>query len=132
MSEKHEIRDRREQDRFARRGRLIVIGNVAWRWRVGKGATVIAYSEDGCRVVEDAWRICGLSSPDDFDRGKWKRTQDGMVTPKLVEKWLLGKTPLKSLTGYMKEARSPERNRATLRQVRQQVQKIASKRLLIR
>jgi hypothetical protein len=31
-------------NRFARRGRLLTVAGTRWRWRVGRGGNVIAYS----------------------------------------------------------------------------------------
>ena len=73
--------------RFVRRGRLIVVGGVEWRYRVGRGS-VIAYSITGERRCEDAWRVKELDQPDTLDRGRWKRTSDGMVQPRDVARWL--------------------------------------------
>jgi hypothetical protein len=92
MSEKHEIRDRRDRERFARRGRLIQVGNTTWRYRLGSGgATVIAYSEDGQRKLGHSWQINGFACPDDFSDAKWDRSRDSMVTPKRIADWLSGK-----------------------------------------
>jgi hypothetical protein len=74
--------------RFVRRGRLLTVAGTKWRWRVGRGGNVIAYSEHGERRCASAWAIRGMD-PDTFDRGQWKRTSDGMVRPADIAKWLL-------------------------------------------
>jgi len=72
---------------LSKRGRKIVVDGKEWAYRVGK-ISVIAYSEDGERRCEPAWKILGLDCPDTFARGQWKKTSDGMLTPKAVAEWL--------------------------------------------
>jgi len=74
--------------RFVRRGRLLTVAGTKWRWRVGRGGNVIAYSEYGERRCAGAWAIRGMD-PDTFERGQRKRTSDGMVRPADIAKWLL-------------------------------------------
>jgi len=70
-----------------RKGRLLVIGTTTtWKWRMGQ-SSVIAYSDKGERRCEKAWKIKGIH-PNDWERGQWKRSQDGAVTPSDVVKWL--------------------------------------------
>ena len=71
-----------------RPGRLITIGGVRWKWKCGDGGGVVAYSESGERRQGQAWKIKGLSHPDLFGRGQWKKTQDGMLLPREVFAWL--------------------------------------------
>ena len=70
-----------------RPGRIITVGEIQWKYNVGHSG-VVAYSELGDRLYEDAWKVKGLSNPNDFDRGKWKRSSDGMVLPSEVVKWI--------------------------------------------
>jgi hypothetical protein len=72
---------------FTKRGRLIIINGFSWRWKVGKGGHVLAYSEKGKRMLGKAWEIKGISC-DSFERGQWKGTSDGMLFPSEIEKWL--------------------------------------------
>jgi hypothetical protein len=80
--------DNESSRRFAKRGRLLMVAGTKWRWRCGRGGNVIAYSEHGIRRCAGAWTILGMN-PDIFDRGKWKRTSDGMVRPSDVVRWLM-------------------------------------------
>jgi len=77
----------KDQTRFEKRGRLIEVAGVKWRYKVTRG-TVIAYSEKGQREVAANWQIRGFDSPETFFRGVYKRTSDGMVRPKHIEAWL--------------------------------------------
>lgn len=70
----------------SRRGRLINVGGVMWKWFCGRGG-VVAFSEKGERKFEWASTIKGIS-PDAWDRGHWKKSGDGALTPGDVAKWL--------------------------------------------
>jgi hypothetical protein len=74
--------------RFRTRGRLLTVAGTKWRWRCGKGGNVVAYSEYGKRLCVGAWTIKGMH-PDIFERGKWKKTSDGMLKPSDIANWLL-------------------------------------------
>ena len=78
-----------DRERFKKRGRTILVGEVIWRFKVGK-QSVIAYSEHGERLCEHCYVLKGLHSPDIYDRGQWKKTSDGMITPKDVHTWIKG------------------------------------------
>lgn len=67
----------------ARRGRLLIVDGVRWKWVVGR-QFVTAHCEDGSRRVQYADVVVGS----DFERGQRKRSSDGMVTPVLVAEWL--------------------------------------------
>jgi hypothetical protein len=69
------------------KGRRIVVDGEVWTWRVGRGGGVVARSEDGEVRKAKAWDLKGLT-PDNFERGKWKETSDGMLRPREVAKWL--------------------------------------------
>ncbi len=77
----------KDQIRFNKRGRLIEVAGVKWRYKVTAGS-VIAYSEKGQRELEDSWKIKGFNSPSVFERGQRKRTSDGVITPKEIANWL--------------------------------------------
>ncbi len=68
-------------------GRLIVVDGVRWKWRCGKRGGVVAYSEHGERKFAHASEIKHIT-PDEFDRGQWKRTESGRVTPSEIAEWL--------------------------------------------
>jgi hypothetical protein len=70
-----------------RSGRLIVVNGVKWKYTIGKDC-IVAYSENGERKCEKCWIVRGSYDPDVYDRGQWKKTQDGMLTPSYIERWL--------------------------------------------
>jgi len=70
-----------------RRGRKIVVNGVAWKWSYNSFGSVLAYSELGKRLC-DSVHIVANTSPDIFARGQWKRTSDGVLSPKDVARWI--------------------------------------------
>ncbi len=68
--------------------RRIVVNGATWRWSVGKG-NVSLWSPDGVRHNAHASAVKGIT-PDDFDRGKRKRTSDGSVCPSHVRAYIEG------------------------------------------
>ncbi len=66
--------------------RKIHVKGRDYRFRVGKQNVVIRDNEDKARVV----RISEITrrTPDVLERGRWKGTSDGMVTPHLIAKWI--------------------------------------------
>lgn len=74
--------------------RGITVDGRRYEYKVGKATTVIRAS-DGC-VVDKApnHEIVGVS-PDTFDRGQWKKTSDGAITPKLVAARIRARTGIK-------------------------------------
>lgn len=68
------------------RGRRIVVAGTTWYWRVGR-SNVVARNDAGEKRCERIWTIKGLT-PHDFERGQWKRTSDGQLTPGEVAAWL--------------------------------------------
>ena len=69
-------------------GRALVVAGTKWAWRIGRGGGVTARSENGDSRFAQAWTILGIT-PDLWERGQWKKTTDGRITPKHVAKWLL-------------------------------------------
>lgn len=69
-----------------RKGRNIIVDDVCWKYIVGQG-NAVAHSEKGVRLCEDLDKIKGLL-PDLVVRGRWKKSGDGMVTPKDIEQWI--------------------------------------------
>jgi hypothetical protein len=71
--------------------RKIHIQNHIWEYRVGRQNVVIR-SPQGFGKIKGAIVSChiikGLSNPDTFDRGKHKRTSDGMVKPSEVKAYI--------------------------------------------
>lgn len=70
-----------------RPGRIISVGGVRWKWRVGSRSGVVAYSERGERLCARAHEVKGVPA-EVFERGRWKRTSDGSVTPSEVADWM--------------------------------------------
>jgi hypothetical protein len=68
-------------------GRLIVVSGIKWKWKAGKD-WVEARSETGEKILGQIWKVKKCSSPDIVDRGRWKKTTDGMLTPKDIEEWI--------------------------------------------
>jgi hypothetical protein len=75
-----------------RPGRVIVVGGRKWKWKCSYQGTMKAYCENGNVAIGHAWNIKGMSNPDIFERGQWKKTSDGMLTPKEVAEFL-GRLP---------------------------------------
>lgn len=67
------------------RWRTIVVGNRAWRYHVGR-VNVVARSLS-TKLVDRLNVVTGRSW-DVLERGHWKRTSDGMVTPKNIAAWI--------------------------------------------
>ncbi len=58
---------------------VTVLGRV-WRFFVGKQHTVLRHPDTNAAIVVPNWEIKGCS-PDIFERGKYKKTSDGMIKP---------------------------------------------------
>jgi len=83
-------------DRFSsRKGRKIVVDGVQWKYAVPRFGSILAYSERGDRLC-DYDNVVAHLDPDVFDRGKWKRTYDGTITPKMIAQWIREKNENKS------------------------------------
>ena len=68
--------------------RRLVIGTATWRWSM-HGGSVSVWSPDGKRRNVDPHTILGVS-PNTWERGQWKRTQDGVVSPRHVRAFIEG------------------------------------------
>ena len=66
--------------------RKIIVDNVQYDYKVGRGFTVIRNDFGFAKIV----RNCDLKgiTGQDFERGWWKRTQDGMILPSEVAKFI--------------------------------------------
>jgi hypothetical protein len=69
-----------------RKGRLIVVNNIKWKWRIGK-SNVTAYSENGIKLLSTPWDIKGISYAT-WERGQYKKTADGALMPAEVSNWI--------------------------------------------
>lgn len=70
----------------SRPGRDIVVDGIHWKWKVGS-TNVVAYSSDGDKKLKKLWDIKGIS-PDEFEKGQYKKNSDGVITPSEIAKWL--------------------------------------------
>jgi len=66
--------------------RTINVNGHDYKYKIGERSTVITML-DGKKIVVGNHTIKGLS-PDDFDRGKWKKTSDGMIKPSDMERYI--------------------------------------------
>ena len=66
--------------------RKINVDGAVWEYRIGKGAAVLV-APDGKKAVVGLDKLTGRSW-DTLERGQWKRTSDGMVTPKDVAAYI--------------------------------------------
>ena len=66
--------------------RKLHIGNEIWEYRVGSG-TIVVVTPLGNKAYIPCHEVKGLS-PDDFDRGKYKKTSDGTITPSELKAYI--------------------------------------------
>lgn len=62
--------------------RKIIINQQAWQYKVGKCYLVIYSPQEEKHVVSV------LAVAPYFERGQWKKTEDGMVKPSAVSKYI--------------------------------------------
>lgn len=72
-----------------RNARVLVIDGEIWQYKIGKSYTHIwpPPSRGGKKLIKRTHEIAGRS-PDTLERGQYKKTSDGMVTPSDVEKYI--------------------------------------------
>lgn len=68
--------------------RKITVDGIEWKFRIGKQSTVIRNEKNKFVVFSND--LVGIS-PDDFDKGKYKGTSDGMVLPSQIAKFIQNK-----------------------------------------
>lgn len=66
--------------------RDITVDGSEYKWGVGRGAVVIQMGPNW-KVITGAHAVKGISL-EAYERGKHKKTRDGMVTPKEVATYL--------------------------------------------
>ncbi len=77
-----------EEVKRPRKGaRSLSINGDIWWYRVGKG-DIEVWDPNGKKHVTNM-RIVTKRSWDVIERGQWKKTSDGAVTPKDVTNWIL-------------------------------------------
>lgn len=67
------------------KGRSITVEGVKYCYRVGKQTTVVRLLDDDSVFAKIHNHKLLRVAPGTFERGQWKRTSDGMVTPKDIE-----------------------------------------------
>jgi hypothetical protein len=67
--------------------RTLTIGGLKWVCVFGKGAVSIRSATTGRRIVVSYQDLTGRSI-DSIERGQWKKTSDGMVTPADVRAYI--------------------------------------------
>lgn len=65
--------------------RKIVVSGVEWKYHVGTGAVEARCAER--KLVGQLPEVTGLDW-NSIERGRHKRTSDGMVTPKQIAAWI--------------------------------------------
>ena len=66
--------------------RKLAIGEAVWEYQLGKGNAVIK-SPDNKKTVVAYTKLTGRSW-DILERGQYKKTSDGMVTPKHIKDYI--------------------------------------------
>ena len=69
--------------------RTLNLDGSLWKWKIGKGGSVVIISPKGVKIVTKAWKIKGVF-PETWDRGQYKKTRDGALTPKEVAGFIRG------------------------------------------
>jgi len=67
--------------------RKVHINNQEWQYHIGQG-TVVIQSPDGKKSYHKIHLVKGVCEPDIIDRGRYKRTSDGMVKPSEVKNYI--------------------------------------------
>lgn len=73
------------KEKIKNRGRAITVDGKLYYYRVGRGRVAI-YGE-GARFIPSCAEVIGVSEAT-FERGQWKKTSDGQVTPGLLARWI--------------------------------------------
>lgn len=77
----------RLQDRHQRGSRRVHVNGKVWLYRVGRAGGVVIYGPNDEHVATHAAHIKGQWAQD-FERGQWKRTSDGMLKPRHVKRFI--------------------------------------------
>lgn len=67
--------------------RKLTVGDQVWEYSVGVGHTVIKFPGQKRKIVVPNHSLKGIRS-DDFERGQWKKTSDGMVQPSHIRAYI--------------------------------------------
>lgn len=68
------------------RWRTLHIDERCYRYHVGN--TVVILTPDNVKHLVNTHEIKGLT-PDEFEKGQWKQTGDGMIAPSEVKDWII-------------------------------------------
>jgi hypothetical protein len=66
--------------------RTLVVDGKAYQYRIGHHSMVLVHPDGKKEIVRLA--VIANRTPDTIDRGRWKKTSDGMITPKHVEGYI--------------------------------------------
>ncbi len=72
--------------------RKIVVANETWEFMIGKNNVVLKNPRDEKKMILTLARVTGRSQ-EVLDRGKRKKTTDGMVTPADIKAFILKEFP---------------------------------------
>lgn len=67
--------------------RRLVLSTGEWRWFYGRGNGITIWSPSGRKHVTNAREVTGRSWSD-IERGHWKRTPDGTVSPSHIRAYI--------------------------------------------
>ena len=67
--------------------RKLHIANQEWQYRVGEGTVVVVPPDSDKKFYIKCHEIKGIP-PDEFDRGKWKKNNNGMITPSELKAYI--------------------------------------------
>lgn len=67
--------------------RKIKIRNMDWEWKVGKDSAVIKFP-DGKNTIVPLEKIHPSKSVYVIERGRYKKTSDGMITPRMISQFI--------------------------------------------
>jgi len=67
--------------------RRIVVNGEVWQYKIGRSYVHI-WTPRGRKLIKRAHEVAGRT-PDVLERGQWKKTSDGMITPADVERFVL-------------------------------------------
>ncbi len=80
--------------------RKIHLDEQIYLYRIGRGYVVIEFPDGHREVISDS-TITGRT-PDTLERGRWKKTPDGMVLPSHVKAWLVQRKRIVRVDGQFK------------------------------
>ena len=64
--------------------RSITVDEIKYRYNIGRTMTIIRREDNSVLLKVENHVMKGFKDPDTFDRGQWKKTSDGQITPKEI------------------------------------------------